>query len=239
MKKPLNGTWLKCIAMASMVCDHAMKLWGIDSELMLAFGRVAFPVFAFLIAEGYAHTSNLNRYMGRLLLWAVLTEVPFDMVFYGKPLMWGHQNVLWTFLLGLLVIRFYERYRDDGDWFGRTVSVLGSVVMAGVFGIFSMCDYEAVGVLTVFLFHVTRDYRLSGKVIQAVCLFLLSMSMVPATMLFEIAGTRIPAPEQVFCLLALPFIWLYNGRPGYRAKWFQWACYAFYPVHLIVISVLA
>ena len=95
-----TSTSLHLMAMAIMLCDHCKRLFP-DAIWLPCVGRLAFPIFAFLIVEGYHHTQDLNRYARRLLFFAILAEVPFDLMANGIPFHSGHQNVLWTFLLAL------------------------------------------------------------------------------------------------------------------------------------------
>ena len=90
---------LHCMAMVFMLCDH---LWGTivpGNDWLTCIGRLAFPIFAFLIVEGYFHTGNLKRYTLRLLIFAVISEIPFNLMAGSRFVYPIHQNVLWTFLL--------------------------------------------------------------------------------------------------------------------------------------------
>ena len=117
---------LHLLAMALMFCDHAwatlpnMPLW------LTGLGRIAFPIFAFLLAEGHAHTRNVKRYRKRLLLLAVLTEIPFNLMCSGSIIYPFHQNVIWTFLIASLCIGAVERARRK-----KTVlAVIGAMLAA-------------------------------------------------------------------------------------------------------------
>ena len=107
--KCLNTTHLKLIAMACMLLDH---LWAtlVDGNLwMTCVGRIAFPIFAFQVAEGYAHTKNFKRYLLRMFLFALAAEIPYNLMTGGW---WFHplgQNVMFTFCLALLLIRLIDK----------------------------------------------------------------------------------------------------------------------------------
>ena len=101
----LSTAALHILAMAFMLSDHLWATLFLSQEWMTAVGRLAFPIFAFLAVEGYFHTHSFRRYALRMLLFAVLSEVPFDLMYSGTPFYPVHQNVIWTLLLGLLGIR--------------------------------------------------------------------------------------------------------------------------------------
>jgi len=116
MKKTfdLSAAALHILAMTFMLMDH---LWAtlLSSQMWLTHvGRLAFPIFAFLAVEGYFHTRSFKRYALRMLLFAVLSEVPFDLMYGGTAFYPVHQNVIWTLLLGLLGIRLMEAARAKG-----------------------------------------------------------------------------------------------------------------------------
>ena len=103
MKKPIPQEGLKLLACGAMLVDHWALLFG-KSLWYRALGRLAFPIYCFLISEGLAHTRNRRRYFGRLALMALLTEPIYDLAFYPQAI-WQGQNVLFTLLLGGLLLR--------------------------------------------------------------------------------------------------------------------------------------
>ena len=122
-KLPLNSLHLKLLAVVTMLIDHMGFTLFPHAVWMRAVGRLAFPIFCFLIAEGCAHTHDKKRYAGRLLLFAVLSELPFNLMCSGQWLSWNHQNVLWTLLIGALVcwaMDWPERDRKCGSGCRRT-----------------------------------------------------------------------------------------------------------------------
>lgn len=115
---------LHIIAMTCMLCDH---LWGTivpGNDWLTCVGRISFPIFAFLIVEGYFHTRNLKKYVLRLLLFAILSEIPFNLAM-GSSLFYPiHQNVLWSFLISLCLIRWNEKNKDSGKPWKRVPLVI-------------------------------------------------------------------------------------------------------------------
>lgn len=145
----LTAAVLHIIAMTLMLMDHLWATLLPAREWLTCAGRVAFPIFAFMAVEGYFHTRSFKKYILRMLLFAVLSEIPFDLMYGGTWFYPVHQNVLWTFLLGLLGVWLMEQVRKKGKtWMYLLVCVL--VVPAGlVLGTLCMVDYYGVGVLTV------------------------------------------------------------------------------------------
>ena len=95
----LSALDLKLLAMAAMLVDHMGYLFFPQARWMRCVGRLAFPIFAFQIAEGWYRTRDRKKYTLRLLICAVVSEVPFDLAFSGTPVDAGYQNVLWTFFI--------------------------------------------------------------------------------------------------------------------------------------------
>ena len=107
----LSAAALHLIAMALMLMDHLWATLLPAQDWLTCAGRLAFPIFAFMTVEGYFHTRNLKRYALRLLLFALLSEVPFDLMYGGTWFYPVHQNVIWTLLLGLLGVHLMETMR--------------------------------------------------------------------------------------------------------------------------------
>lgn len=111
---------LHILAMALMLCDHMWAALFPAAEWLTCLGRLAFPIFSFLLAEGFFHTHNLRRYLLRLLLGAVLSEIPFNLMYSGSVFYPFHQNVLWTFLLSLLLMPLWTASGSGSGPFRRS-----------------------------------------------------------------------------------------------------------------------
>ena len=229
----LSALGLKLLAMALMLCDHLWAALPAAPDLLTHIGRIAFPIFAFQIAEGFARTHDRKRYLLRMLAFAALSEVPFDLFYGGTVFYPFHQNVMFTLLLGLLACCSIDRARRE-----RTAKAIfrGALSVAGLFllSLIGMVDYGWKGVATVVAFYLLRDFPLAWLA-QIAALVLLNI------VLFK--GQTIPLlgwdfPTQGFAVLALLPIWLYNGRRGGGSKTLQYAFYAFYPVHMLILYLL-
>ena len=107
-KRGIDSFTLHILAMLFMLCDHLWATLFPAQEWMTCVGRLAFPIFAFMIAEGCYYTSNVKKYMLRLFLFAIISEIPFNLIMGSSVFYPFHQNVLWTFLLGGLSIQIIE-----------------------------------------------------------------------------------------------------------------------------------
>ena len=236
----LTAAVLHIIAMTLMLMDHLWATLLPAREWLTCAGRVAFPIFAFMAVEGYFHTTrNFKKYMLRMLLFAVLSEIPFDLMYGGTWFYPVHQNVLWTFLLGLLGVWLMEQVRKKGKtWMYLLVCVL--VVLAGlVLGTLCMVDYYGVGVLTVFVFYFLHGRKWWCFLGQLAALYWLNVELLGGLMYpVQLFGMEFELCQQGLALLALIPIWLYRGRQGYHSKPFQYLCYAFYPVHMLLLVVV-
>ena len=157
-KLPLNSLHLKLLAVVTMLIDHMGFTLFPHAVWMRAVGRLAFPIFCFLIAEGCAHTHDKKRYAGRLLLFAVLSELPFNLMCSGQWLSWNYQNVLWTLLIGALVCWAMDWARTRPEMW-RRLPADAAIAVGFILGQVCSTDYGGWGVLLVTLFYLTREVR--------------------------------------------------------------------------------
>ena len=146
---------LPWIAMVCMLCDHLWATIIPGNDWLTCIGRAAFPIFAFLLAEGFRLTRNLGIYVKRLLFAALLSEIPFDLMVSGSVFDPFHQNVLWTFLLAIGVLRINEQCREKAFW-KRAAVAAATAVLGALAGLLTFSDYLHVGVLTVLVFYFFR-----------------------------------------------------------------------------------
>ena len=220
---------LHIIAMIFMLCDH---MWAtiLDYEWLTCIGRIAFPIFAFLISEGYIHTSNINKYIKRMVIFAIITEIPFNLMVSASPIYPFHQNVLWTFVISLLTLK-YLSFDNTKNIFKSILIIILAIIIATI----TMCDYFGAGVMMVVGFYIFRK----SKLLQLLMMIYVNMILLQGySYPIDIAGYTYYFPQQGFAILSLIFIWLYNGKQGYHAKWFKIFCYAFYPLHMLILYIL-
>lgn len=227
---------LHIMAMVFMLCDH---LWGTvvpGNDWLTCIGRLSFPIFAFLIVEGCFHTRNLKKYVLRLLLFAVLSEIPFNLAMGSRVFYPVHQNVLWSFLISIGLIHWNEK--ATRLW-ARIAVGIASVLIGSIAGLLTMVDFYHAGILTVLVFYFFRQRKWWSFAGQLVCLWYINTELLGGFG-YEIhfGGETFFFLRQSLALLALIPIWLYRGRQGHHSKAFQYACYSFYPLHLLILGLL-
>lgn len=230
---------LHVLATMCMLCDH---LWGTvvqGNDWLTCIGRISFPIFAFLIVEGYFHTGNLKRYVKRLTLFAVVSEIPFNLAMGSRFFYPVHQNVLWTFLLAIAMILINEKARTSGRIWLRILTATATIILGSIIGLITMVDYYHAGILTVLVFYFFRGRKWWNYIGQLVCLAYINLEMLGGLSYeFQIMGQTHFFAQQGFALLSLIPIWMYRGQRGFHHKAVQYAFYAFYPLHLLILGTI-
>lgn len=239
-KVDISSAGLHVMAMFMMLLDHMWATVIKGNNWMTCVGRIAFPIFAFLIVEGFFYTKNVKAYMGRLLIFAVISEIPFNLITEGRLYNPFHQNVLWTFVIALFAIRIMSGILQKGRNWKALFACGGISLVAVIAGYVGMVDYFGAGVLTVFVFYFFRGRKWWQMLLQAASLYWINWELLKG-LVYEVTlfGLTLEIPEQGLAVLALIPIWLYHGRQGYHPKWFQYFCYAFYPVHMLIFALAA
>lgn len=227
------------MAMVFMLCDH---LWGTvipGNDWLTCIGRLTMPIFAFLLVEGYFHTSNLKKYAGRMALFALISEIPFNLAIGGRFFFPIHQNILWSFLISLWLIHRNERAKATGKLWRRILTGAATVALGTVLGLVTFVDYYHAGILTALVFYFFRGRKWWNYAGQALCLWYINTEVLGGLVYeFTLLGQNLVFHRQAFAMLALIPIWLYRGRQGHHSKAFQYFCYGFYPLHLLILSFL-
>lgn len=242
----ISGSTLKLIAVITMFIDHAgatviraisqhpaiysvpeqRMLWAQIYRISRNVGRIAFPIFCFLIVEGFLHTRNVRRYAERLFLFALVSELPFDLALKGSWYFPQKQNVYFTLLIGLLVLIGFRQIAQypwapaDHAETGHSSVLLHlrhalwiPILAAGMYlALWIDTDYSYKGVFLIAVLYLTHHEKLFQCIGGAVSV-----------------AWEIPAP------VAFIPVWLYNGTRGLKLKYFF---YWFYPVHLLVLHMI-
>lgn len=206
----LDTFTLKIIAVITMIIDHVGAFLVPECLILRIIGRISFPIFAFLIVEGFYHTRDVRKYMIRLGTFALISEIPFDLVGTGNILEFSHQNIFFTLFIGVLLMYFY------GGQYSKEAKV-GCVILLLLAGDIFRVDYGAWGILMIFCFYIFRE-RTKEKFISVAFINIFAFGLV-----------------QTFAVIALLPIYLYNGEKGRSMKYLF---YAIYPVHLLILFFL-
>lgn len=221
----LSQEGLKSIACLTMLLDHigAVFVPGYYTYYVLRLiGRIAFPIYCFLLAEGVHYTRNPRKYALRLALGAAASEIPFDLAFYGGVTL-AHQSVMLTLLLGFWALGIWKRWPA---W--SRVPMAAALALAAEW---LHTDYGAWGVVLILIFGIFRTHP-RWQLALVLTVILLAMGSIAVPFLLGI-------PIELFALLALIPIGLYSGKRGRPARGKQLFFYGFYPVHLLLLWLLA
>lgn len=239
MKKTkfISSNILKTMAMFFMLLDHLWATIIPGNQWMTNVGRLAFPIFAFLIVEGFTHTSDFKKYIKRLFIFALISEIPFNLIYTGSWVFPFHQNVLFTLLLGLLCINEIDKLKNDKS-FKNILKVVLKVVGFFLIGIVGFVDYGFTGILTIIVFYIFRNFKFAwcGQLISLILLYIVFFK--GQSVVLNIFNFEYYLPLQSVGILALIPIWLYNGEKGINSKKLQYMFYWFYPVHMLVIYLI-
>ncbi len=235
----LNGLILKIIAVVTMLLDHVAWVFYPENMLLHDIGRLAFPIFVFLIVEGFFGTKNVRKYEIRLLVFALVSEIPFDLAFSGIAFDFSYQNTFFTLLIGLVMLDVITAVREriPQDAYGIILELVILVAFAAL-AFLVKSDYGAGGILIIYCFYRFRDMHVIKYILFALILILVYAR---------------ETPYELFALFAIIPLLLYNGQRGFprirgpyggtnRGAAYQvvrYAFYVFYPVHLIILYGIA
>ncbi|MEW9096059.1 MAG: TraX family protein [Clostridiaceae bacterium] len=240
-KRGLSGSTLKIMAVISMLIDHiaaVLILVGIYYKfipyaentamyyssnlktiyrLMRAVGRISFPIFCFLLVEGYIHTSNKKKYALRLFIFALISEIPFNLAFGNKIFIPASRlnNVFFTLFLGVCVMYIIEFINNKKiNKVATAIAIIATIVVFGVIAKFIRCDFNYYGILCIALFYIFRENRLL-QILSGIIVF-----------------SYLAIGSFGIIYLSLLAIYFYNGQRGLKIKYFF---YIFYPSHLLIL----
>ncbi len=229
----LNSNQLKLIAVFTMISDHIGYLISLlssslaaqtASSILRVIGRTAFPIFVFLLTEGFFHTSNRRKYILRIGIFALLSEIPYDLLFAGTLFSRNIQNVFFTLFFSLCMMSLLEHFQHQFSKRASLMLQLFTVLFFCVLSCFLNTDYSVYGILTAaafFLFHENRGCQ---------CLF----GFLP--LFLDLTWNGLFLPYTPGLLIGFLLIYLYNGKRGKRN--FGYFFYFFYPVHLLLLDLI-
>lgn len=217
---------LKIIALVTMFIDHlGYAVYG-TSSFFNYIGRIAFPIFAFQISEGYTHTKDVPKYLTRLTIFALISQIPFYL--FCSTFTTPGLNVFFTLVLGLIAIIAYDNIKN---LFLRLISVLALCALAQVLH----TDYGAFGVALIFMFYLFRKNKLAtGLAFLAILLINYGQRIIEVYFEYgyQPRYNTLQFTYFIFTLLPIIPILLYNKKQGKKIKYLL---YIFYPVHLLFL----
>lgn len=229
----LTGFQLKWIALISMTLDHIAVVFCTPDTASWLFlkgiGRCAFPIFAFLLTEGFFHTSDHKKYCLRLLIFALISELPFDLALYQFSFSHyqEHQNIFFTLCLGMITFYILERLWKTGPFLLVLFAAL-SIFLAQILRF----DYGGFGILVLLLFYAYHRFYPWIPRLEAFFLALIPLIALPGTI-------------RLFPLLSLPFLFFYQGKKGEALIFHRkipggkYFFYWYYPLHLLFLAFLS
>lgn len=213
--KILNNTAIKLIAIAIMLFNHIGLIFFEGQSIFVKIGEIAFPLFAFCVSEGFYYTRNRKKYLKKLLIFALISELIFDFAFY-EGIYWLHQNVLFTLALSVLFLMIYEHINNSKNT--KDVKIALVITVFIVFLLISTLtfgDHNTYGLILIFIFYVFRDKPIIKYILSTIMLYI--------------------SYKYKFALLSIPIIMMYNGKKGFNLKYFF---YTFYPAHLLILIII-
>lgn len=235
----IDSATLHIMAMLLMLSDHAWSTLFPGIRFLTSIGRLAYPIFAFMLVEGYFHTSDFKKYIKRLLIFALISEIPFDLMISGQWFSPYHQNVLWTCVISLLGIKIIDTIRNKRKIWLTLLSGVAIILVSFILGMILFVDYFGAGILISYTFYYFRGRKWWCYLGQLIVMYWLNVEMLGGyCYIIDLFGHKFEIVEQGLALFALIPIWLYKGKQGYHSKAFRYFCYSFYPVHMLVLVVI-
>ena len=210
----LSQEWLKAIACITMLIDHIGAMLFPQTVIFRMIGRISFPIYCFLLVEGFYRTRDKKKYITRMAICAIVTEPIYDFAFTGA-LTLHSQSVMITLMLGFAALYTLERCKCKID---AVIAIVAYAILNEILG----ASYGIYGIGMILMFAYTRER--DDKLVANVFL----------TIILNVFQTDI----QIFALLALPIINLYNGKKLTNNKAAQIGFYAFYPMHLLILYII-
>lgn len=240
----INGAVLKWVAIITMLIDHFgaavfviftsyYRMGGQEAflhadliyKILRSIGRTAFPIFCFLMVEGFFHTKHLERYIGRMFLFCILSEIPFDLAIYDNWYDFKSQNVYWTLLLGLLAMTMMEWAKKrmsqktvseeksaGSNLFMQRLVLIGIAFLFILIAYLMQTDYDMSGVALILIFYLFYQEKETKLIVGYL------------SMIWE-----------YWCFPGFILMYFYNGKRGRQPKYFF---YLFYPCHLLLLYLL-
>ena len=239
-KKGYNQLVLRGIAMVCTVFAIASHTVAPTLRFFSYLEWIAFPIFAYLLAEGLENSMSRGLYAARLFLFAVLSEIPYDLMMSGRIMDPRQQNVIFTLFIGYLIILMVDVIRVNAD----NVILTMAAEVAGIFfgrylisGLHSA--YPRFAMYFIMLFYVARRVHYE-KLMELIVTLYIAINLSNQTFATpKINGLQYDISVQFFAVIALFLIWMYNGKRGPNTLAVRYISYGFFPVSILFFWYLA
>ena len=244
----LDSFTLHILAISFMILDHSWNVFFVNQNQiwMNLLGRLAFPIFAFMLVEGFYKTKNRSKYLKRIFIFAVISEIPFNLLVstsvFGSPsIFFPYNNVLWTFGIALYMLVLFEKIKNK-DNLPVTVKIFGKIIIS-ILAMFITrligSDSLEYGIMMVLVFYFFRSKKWWNFIAQVILLAWINIFLILGyNVTLNCFGNEINVSSQSFAIFSLVFIWLYNGKQGIHNKITKYMFYSFYPLHLLLIVMI-
>ena len=230
----LSGNTLKILAAFFMVLDHIAVFIFPEAIVLRCFGRLSFPIFAFMISEGARYTKDKRIYLLGISTLALICQLA--MYFFSNKTL--YMSILVTFSLSLVIIFCLNEFKhaifsgDKAFVIRATWLLFFALALVYLFTLFFRVDYGLIGILTPVCASIFdfRGISVPEKIKKLDNIYIRILSMGVALVICSIYTT----PIQYYSLLALPLLFLYSGKRGkFGMKYFF---YVFYPLHILILQ---
>ena len=207
----MSAFTLKLIAIITMIIDHVGYVLFREYEIFRIIGRISFPIFCFLLVEGYYHTRNVYKYLARLLLFAIISEPIFDRLFYGEWIYLKGGNVFITLSVGLIFMIIS----------GKMQGIIEKSIVFCVFLLLASyipMDYGMYGIAMIGGFYLLREKKIASIIYQG------------------LINVAIMKGIQAYGLIGATLTTFYNGKKG--CSKLKYAFYILYPLHLLILLLI-
>ena len=266
MNRKIGSDKIKIIAMICMLIDHIgagivekiyysttdynmVLVWERTAVVLRSVGRIAYPLFAYMLVKGFFYTKNRFKHIINLIIFAIISEIPFDLL--GNGTIWdpSYQNVMITLTLGTLMMWALEIVRENGLQnsirnekirklaYGAFAVVL--VICTARFALLCHSDYGARGIVTIAIIYMLRDDKL--KLLQlGPILFILNIFIVTFITQGNMHATIRYCEFEIYAIMAFPIMYADSGhRNEKNSRVLKWFGYWFYPLHQLLIYLIS
>lgn len=234
----MSSLVLKLIAMITMLIDHTAAVFPTENYMIFRLiGRTAFPLFCFLLVEGFFHTKSRTKYLLNMVIFAFISEIPFDLAIFSE-ISAGHQNIFFTLSIGLISLILFEKISNEVKLYLKKAAFIFIpllqiliILFAMIFGDILRTDYNMMGVLLIVMIYYSKKLSINFKTAPNI------FAAIAVILWLLYYDYRFEMINESYGIFAAVLILFYNGKRGvyHFSKYFF---YAFYPIHLAALYAI-